>query len=189
MLFGKEVVHILDSVKEPSKWEDVADYKFITVRMMIVILVSLACAIQIPFIYMASLWDLKSFSFVWWMIQFFGFVMATNLGAVILAMIAQDSATKIGDKHSAAFTADFLEGVDSLTQILTVFRGTAELEGESLDSQIQEFAPQFYRLGLQYLRTHALPSEEPPTLDALGISAPQTYDSEAELFDADSKSP
>ena len=30
----------------------------------------------------------------------FGFVMATNLGAVILAMIAQDSATKIGEKQA-----------------------------------------------------------------------------------------
>jgi len=189
MLFGKEVVRILDSVKEQSKWEDVADYKFITAGTMVRILVLLACCVQVPFIYMASLWDLETFSFAWWMLQFFGFVMATNLGAVVLAIIAQDSATKIGDKHSAAFTADFLEGVESLTKILTVFRDTAELEGESLDGQIEEFAPQFYRLGLQYLRTHALPSEEPPTLDALGISAPQTYDSEAELFDTSSVSP
>lgn len=184
MLYGEGVFRILDSVKEPSKWKDVADYKFINVRMMIVILVGMACAIQVPFIYMANLWEMKTFSFLWWMLQFFGFVMATNLGAVILAMIAQDSATKIAEKHSDAFTADFLEGVDSLTQILTVFTKTAELEGESLDSQIQEFAPQFYRLGLQYLRTHGLPSEEPPSLDELGIAQPDDYDNEKELFDA-----
>ena len=55
---------------------------------------------------------------------------------------------------------------------------------QSLDSQIEEFAPQFYRLALQYLRTHALPSEEPPTLDELGIAAAPLECEESELFEA-----
>ncbi|HCX20920.1 MAG TPA: hypothetical protein DHN29_03335 [Cytophagales bacterium] len=184
MLYGKEVFLILDSAKEPNKWEDVASYEFITARLMILILVSLACAIQIPFIYMASLWDLESFSFMWWMLQFFGFVMATNLGAVILAIIAQDSATKVGEIQSQAFTADFMVGIETLTKILGEFNKTATTEGESLHDQIEEFAPQFYRLGLQYLRTHALPSEEPPSLDELGVAQPDDYHHEEELFDA-----
>lgn len=175
---------ILDSANEPNKWEDVAHQELITVRMMVVILVSLACVIQVPFIYMASLWDLKSFSFMWWMLQFFGFVMATNLGAVILAMIAQDSATKIGEKQASAFTADFMSGIETLTKILGEFNKTAAAEGESLNNQIEEFAPQFYRLGLQYLRTHGLPSEEPPSLDELGVALPDEYSHEEELFDA-----
>ena len=62
---------------------------------------------------MAEMWDVAPFSFEWWMMQFFGFVMATNLGAVILAMIAQDSATKIGAIQSTAFTAEFMEGVEN----------------------------------------------------------------------------
>jgi hypothetical protein len=151
---------------------------------MIVILVTLACAIQIPFIYMASLWELDSFTFMWWMLQFFGFVMATNLGAVILAIIAQDSATKVGEIQSQAFTADFMSGIESLTKILGEFNKTANLEGESLNNQIEEFAPQFYRLGLQYLRTHALPSAEPPSLDELGVAQADDYHDEDELFDA-----
>jgi hypothetical protein len=175
---------ILDSAKEPNKWEDVANHEFITARLMIVILVSLACAIQIPFIYMASLWELESLSFMWWMLQFFGFVMATNLGAVILAIIAQDSATKVGEIQSQAFTADFMVGIETLTKILGEFNKTATTEGESLHDQIEEFAPQFYRLGLQYLRTHALPSADPPSLDELGVAQPSEYNDEEELFDA-----
>jgi len=184
MLYGKEVFLILDSAKEPNKWEDVANHEFITARLMIVILVSLACAIQIPFIYMASVWELESFSFMWWMLQFFGFVMATNLGAVILAIIAQDSATKVGEIQSQAFTADFMVGIETLTKILGEFNKTATTEGESLHDQIEEFAPQFYRLGLQYLRTHALPSADPPSLDELGVAQPSEYNDEEELFDA-----
>lgn len=184
MLYGKEVFLILDSANEPNKWEEVALQEFITVRMMIVILITLTCVIQVPFIYMAALWNLESFGFMWWMLQFFGFVMATNLGAVILAMIAQDSATKIGEKQATAFTADFMSGIETLTKILGEFNKTASLEGESLNTQIEEFAPQFYRLGLQYLRTHALPSEEPPSLDELGVAEPDDYNNEEELFDA-----
>ena len=78
-----------------------------------------------------------------------------------------------------------MQGIDTLTKILTVFNNTAQKEGESLDNQIDEFAPQFYLLGLQYLRTHALPSEEPPSLDALGVSPPVSYNSDEELFDAE----
>ncbi len=175
---------ILDSAKEVNKWEEVAAQEFITARLMIIILVSLATIIQIPFFYMASIWGLETFSFMWWMLQFFGFVMATNLGAVILAIIAQDSATKIGEIQTQAFTAEFMEGVETLTKILSVFTQTAQEEDESLDSQIEEFAPQFYRLALQYLRTHALPSEEPPTLDELGIAAAPLECEESELFEA-----
>lgn len=175
---------ILDSAKEQSKWAEVATHDFITARMMVTVLVILALVIQIPFFYMATLWELETFSFMWWMLQFFGFVMATNLGAVILAIIAQDSATKIGEIQSQAFTADFMEGVETLTKILSVFSQTAQEEDESLDTQIEEFAPQFYRLALQYLRTHALPSEEPPSLDELGVSAAPIECDESELFDA-----
>jgi hypothetical protein len=183
MYFGKGVFHILDS--KLNKWEEVAQQDFITVSIMIKILVTMTVLIQIPFVYMAYIWNLESFTFMWWMLQFFGFVMATNLGAVILAMIAQDSATKLGEKQAQAFTADFMQGIDTLTKILTVFNNTAQKEGESLDNQIDEFAPQFYLLGLQYLRTHALPSEEPPSLDALGVSPPVSYNSDEELFDAE----
>ena len=123
---------ILDSAKEVNKWEEVAAQEFITARLMIIILVSLATIIQIPFFYMASIWGLETFSFMWWMLQFFGFVMATNLGAVILAIIAQDSATKIGEIQTQAFTAEFMEGVETLTKILSVFTQTAQEEDESL---------------------------------------------------------
>ena len=188
MYFGKGVFHILDSAKT-NKWNEVAAQDFITAGIMIKILVTMTLLIQIPFIYMAHTWNLETFTFMWWMLQFFGFVMATNLGAVVLAIIAQDSATKIGEKQSQAFTADFMQGIDTLTKILTVFNDTAETQGESLESQIEEIAPQFYLLGLQYLRTHALPSAEPPSLDALGVSPPVSYDSDEELFDANIEKP
>ena len=74
--------------------------------------------------------------------------------------------------------------VETLTKILTVFNQTAAEENESLDAQIEEFAPAFYRLGLQYLRTHALPAEEPPTLDELGIPAADFQCEESELFES-----
>ena len=185
MLFGTEVCRILDSAKEQTKWEKVSEQEFITVGLMIKIILSLSLIIQIPFVAMAQMWGVDTFSFEWWMMQFFGFVMATNLGAVILAIIAQDSATKIGAIQSTAFTADFMEGVETLTKILTVFNQTAAEENESLDAQIEEFAPAFYRLGLQYLRTHALPSEEPPTLDELGIPAADFDCEDSELFESE----
>ncbi len=45
-----------------------------------------------------------------------GFIIATNLGAVLLAIKAQMSAEEISDKTSAAFTADFYHTFHMMTR-------------------------------------------------------------------------
>jgi hypothetical protein len=153
--------------------------KFVTARQMILIMIILECFVQIPFIWIGNQLELSAFSGLWWMLQFFGLVMATNIGAVVLAIIAQDSANKIGASQSEAFSIDFMDGIDRLTRVLSVLSATAESNGESLDDQIDELVPQFYELGLAYLKTHRTPIVQPPNIK---VAPPADYDSDKELF-------
>lgn len=179
MLYGEEVVHILDLSERPSKWKKLAEMKFVTARQMILIMIILECFIQIPFIWIGGELGLTRFSGEWWMLQFFGMVMATNIGAVVLAIIAQDSANKIGASQSEAFSTEFMEGMERFTRVLTVLSATAESNGESLDDQIDELIPEFYELGLAYLKTHRTPIVQPPDIK---VAPPAEYESDEELF-------
>ncbi len=173
------MVHISDLLEKPSKWKNLAEMKFVTARQMILIMIILECFVQIPFIWIAGQLGLNQFSGEWWMLQFFGLVMATNIGAVVLAIIAQDSANKIGASQSEAFSIDFMEGMERLTRVLSVLSATAEANGESLDDQIDELVPEFYELGLAYLKTHRTPIVQPPNIK---VAPPADYESDEELF-------
>lgn len=173
------MVHISDLLEKPSKWKNLAEMKFVTARQMILIMIILECFVQIPFIWIAGQLGLSQFSGEWWMLQFFGLVMATNIGAVVLAIIAQDSANKIGASQSEAFSIDFMEGMERLTRVLSVLSATAEANGESLDDQIDELVPEFYELGLAYLKTHRTPIVQPPNIK---VAPPADYESDEELF-------
>jgi len=166
-------------LEKPSKWKNLAEMKFVTARQMILIMIILECFVQIPFIWIAGQLGLNQFSGEWWMLQFFGLVMATNIGAVVLAIIAQDSANKIGASQSEAFSIDFMEGMERLTRVLSVLSATAEANGESLDDQIDELVPEFYELGLAYLKTHRTPIVQPPNIK---VAPPADYESDEELF-------
>ncbi len=184
MLFGEEVVLILDSLSNEnpdtaSKWEKLSEMQFITVRHMIFIMLILETLIQIPFIWLAPTLGLETFSSPWWLLQFAGVVMATNIGAVVLAIIAQDAANKIGSSQSEAFTVDFMEGIETLTQIMATLEETASQRGENLSDQINELIPLYYDLGLSYVRTHNTPAVQPPKIE---VSPAAEYDSEDELF-------
>lgn len=184
MLYGEEVVLILDSslneTDTSSKWEKLSEMKFITVRHMIVIMLVLETLIQIPFIWLAPTLGLETFSSPWWLLQFAGVVMATNIGAVVLAIIAQDAANKIGRSQSEAFTVDFMEGIETLTQIMATLEETASQRNENLSDQITELIPLYYDLGLSYVRTHNTPAVQPPNIE---VSPVAEYESESELFD------
>jgi Mg2+/Co2+ transporter CorB len=179
MLFGEEVVRISDSSAN-NKWEKLSDMKFITVRHMIMIMLILETIIQIPCIWLAPSLGLELFTPTWWLLQFAGVVMATNIGAVVLAIIAQDAANKIGTSQSEAFTVEFMQGIETLTQIMTTLETTASQRGENLSNQITELIPLYYDLGLSYVRTHTTPSVQPPVIKVL---PPADYESEEELFD------
>ena len=178
------MVRILDSSannsEQPSKWEKLSEMKFITVRHMIFIMLILETLIQIPFIWLAPTLGLETFSSPWWLLQFAGIVMATNIGAVVLAIIAQDAANKIGRSQSEAFTVDFMEGIETLTQIMATLEETASQRGENLSDQITELIPLYDDLGLSYVRTHTTPAVQPPQIK---VSPPASYESESELFD------
>ena len=178
------MVRILDSSannsEQPSKWEKLSEMKFITVRHMIGIMLILETLIQIPFVWLAPTLGLETFSSPWWLLQFAGIVMATNIGAVVLAIIAQDAANKIGRSQSEAFTVDFMEGIETLTQIMATLEETASQRGENLSDQITELIPLYYDLGLSYVRTHTTPAVQPPQIK---VSPPASYESESELFD------
>ena len=171
--------HISDLSEKPSKWKKLAEMKFVTARQMIVIMIILECFIQIPFIWIGGELGLTRFSGEWWMLQFFGMVMATNIGAVVLAIIAQDSANKIGASQSEAFSVHFMEGIETLTQIMRVLQDTAHARGENLTEQIDELIPNYYDLALSYVRTHTTPVVHPPDIQ---VAPAAEYDSEDELF-------
>ena len=179
------MVRILDSSannnsEQTNKWEKLSEMKFITVRHMITIMLILETLIQIPFIWLAPTLGLETFSSPWWLLQFAGIVMATNIGAVVLAIIAQDAANKIGRSQSEAFTVDFMQGIETLTQVMTALEESASKNGENLSDQITELVPLYYELGLSYVRTHTTPAVQPPHIK---VSPPASYESESELFD------
>ncbi len=81
------------------------------------------------------------------------FIVATNLGAVVLAVIAQKTADDIKKLYQTAFDADFYHSLHLISVIKNSISDSAEKDGSDLVSKINEMSPQLYILAKGYLET------------------------------------
>tara|TARA_R110002020_G_scaffold49639_3_gene141188 strand:- start:668 stop:1126 length:459 start_codon:yes stop_codon:yes gene_type:complete len=99
----------------------------------------------------------------WWTWQLLAFITATNLGAVVLAILAQRSAHQISSSYKAVFTPAFYRTMRLVSQFQHYFQEEAEKEGRDFNAEIEEIAPKLWSV----LRAK-LDVEEPlPTLAPL----------------------
>ena len=113
----------------------------------------------------------------WWTWQLLGFITATNLGAVILAISAQNSADKIAIVYQKIFTPDFYYTVKLLTDFRTMIGEEAEKEGKDMHDELGEIAPKLYGLARKYLDArYAQDFTIPPNLEDLGIIIDENLD-------------
>lgn len=136
---------------ETEEWERIATPTIITAKQMILICLILEVIVSVMFIFIARNFDIATGEFLWWVLQFFGLVVATNLGAVILAVIAQKTANDLGAMYRKVFTPDFYMTLDSMTRFRTFLIAEAEAEGKTLDDELEDVAVKMYRLGRAHL--------------------------------------
>ena len=123
------------SQKQPD-WDRMEYAKFITAKQMVVILVTIACVVQLlaQFITPTS----------WTNYQLLAFITATNVGAVLLAILAQRSAEDIRDMYVQAFTPSFYATVSTISQLREIMVKEAEKEGKTLDEELEDLGPKLY---------------------------------------------
>lgn len=92
-----------------NDFESMTKLEFVSARQMIAICLSIEIVVQI--------FALMVQPTAWWTWQLLGFIAATNLGAVVLAIFAQRSADKIGAVYRRVFTSDFYETVTAMSAI------------------------------------------------------------------------
>ena len=146
--------------------------KFITAKQMLIVIFTIAVALQsISYFIPPSEW-------LNW--QLLVFITSTNLGAVILAIQAQRSADDIGEVQRRIFTPEFYKSMNSISKIHGLIEDEAEIQGHSLDDELNDMAPKIYGLTRAYLDVRA--KEEgiiPP--DPVVEKPPQSYEDE-DLF-------
>jgi hypothetical protein len=157
--------------KKLNEFETIAVPDFITAKQMVFIVVVIEILIQ-------------SFALLinptaWWTWQLLGFITATNLGAVILAISAQNSADKIGTVYQKVFTPDFYYTVKLLTDFRAMIDDEAAKEGKDIQDELGEIAPKLYGLARKYLDArYAQDFTIPPNLEELGITIDTNLDIE-----------
>ena len=100
-------------------WERFSDPTIISARTLILIVGSIALVLQSVALMIQPT--------EWWTWQLLSFITATNLGAVVLAVLAQNSANDIGKAYKTVFTPSFYKTVN-------------------LDEEIHEIAPKMWSL-------------------------------------------
>jgi len=101
-----------------------------------------------------------------------GFTAAVSACAVIGAILVQFNADKITSLYRQAFNADFYKTIDTINEFRKSFED---------DPEMQEGLPALIELLKSYSKAQTHPLK-PPTPEELGISKPDPYDSEEELF-------
>jgi len=161
------------SEKQPEyDWESLGYAKFISWKQMVGIIVTIAIFTQIvaQFITPTS----------WTNYQLLAFITATNVGAVILAVMAQRSAEDIREMYTKAFTPSFYATVSALSNVRDIMIKEAEAEGNSLEEDMEGLTPKLYGFLRKYVETQD-PANAPPLPDIPVHEAPE-YEDEDELF-------
>jgi len=131
---------------EKEDWNKLAAHSFITARQMIIVCIVLEIVIGALFILIADRFGVAMGDFLWWVLQFFGLVVATNLGAVILAIMAQKTANDIGRMYREVFTADFYMTVESMTTFRSFLMAEARNDGKPFNDELKDLAQKIYRV-------------------------------------------
>lgn len=82
----------------------------------------------------------------WWTWQLLAFITATNLGAVVLAILAQRSAHQISRSYQAVFTPAFYRTIRLISEFEHHFQTEAAKEGRDFNAEIAEMAPKMWGL-------------------------------------------
>jgi hypothetical protein len=109
----------------------------------------------------------------WWTWQLLSFITATNLGAVVLAVLAQRSANDIGNAYKTVFTPSFYKTVNLFSKFQEYFEAEAIKEGRNLDDEIKDIAPKMWSL----IRANLDVKEKLPSL------APMAKEQDDDLFE------
>ena len=131
-----------------SYWNDMVDdgERFTSAKTMIWYLLVIGVIVQlISFLFEPTT------TLIWYAL---GFVIATNVGAVVLAVKAQFSAEGIGKKTSLAFNADFYHTIHLMTEMKKKFVEEAERDGNSLKQEVDNMGEDIYSVMKGYLRTY-----------------------------------
>lgn len=155
---------------------ELADRDFITATQMILICLFIEIIVQAIALLVSPT--------IWWTWQLLGFIAATNLGAVILAVFAQRSADRIGDVYRRVFTPEFYETVQMVSKFRTVVLTEAEKDDNTIDEEISEMGTEIYSAVKSYLETKKMHEETPtPELTVPYISTEEAnYLRDDELF-------
>jgi len=161
-----------------EEFTDLAEADFITTRGMITIALTVEIIVQ-------------SFALIvapteWWTWQLLGFITATNLGALILGIVAQRSAEQLSTTYKQIFTPDFYFTVKTLTDFRKMVQEEAAKDGRNMAEEWADLAPKLYGVARKWLDVrYAQDLKLPPDLEDLGIvvqNLNQEEITEEELF-------
>ena len=107
------------------------------------------------------------------------FIVATNLGAVLLAVQAQNSADNIREMYNSAFDADFYQSLFLISQLKRSITETAERKGVSLQTEVDSLGVKLYELIEGYLEVF---KQDKNTHIESQNTEKVLYDGEEELF-------
>lgn len=160
-----------------NDFESMTKLEFVSARQMIAICLSIEIVVQI--------FALMVQPTAWWTWQLLGFIAATNLGAVVLAIFAQRSADKIGAVYRRVFTSDFYETVTAMSAIRKSM--VLEAEKDNSDFDPDTIAPEVYQAVRDYFETKQLHEQTPtPDVEVPYISPEEvSFINDDELFITD----
>lgn len=99
------------------------------------------------------------------------FIVATNLGAVLLAIHAQSSADDIREMYGAAFNGDFYHTLYLLTQFKNKLNIEAAKQGHSVEDELESLSVDVYGVIKGYLQVFN---------EQIGTDVPENPDSPAD---------
>ena len=166
-------------MKNNDQFNELVSNDILSTRFMIGVLVMVEIIIQ-TFSLMVKPTD-------WWTWQLLGFITATNLGALILGIVAQRSAEQLSKTYKQVFTPDFYFTVKTLTDFRKIMQAEAEKEGRNMTEEWAELAPKIYGVARKWLDVrYAQDLKIPPDLKDLGIVLEEGFNPESvsdeELF-------
>jgi len=107
------------------------------------------------------------------------FIVATNLGAVLLAIQAQNSADNIREMYKSAFDADFYQSLFLFSQLKIAINNNADNKGISLKKEIDSLGVNLYEFIEGYLEIF---KEDKNTTINTSERVEIEYENEDELF-------
>jgi hypothetical protein len=174
LLEGDTTLSSQDDKFDPNYWEDMVNSgdQFVSADSMVYYIVLIGIVVQsISLLITPSNW------LIW---NALTFIVATNLGAVVLAVKAQRSAEDISRKTSQAFNADFYHTIHLFTEFKKRFEKESQVDGNGLQQEIDLLGGDLYHVAKGYVMAYA--SHMNTEVD-MAESKDIPYVSEEELFD------